>query len=584
MVAGRGRLEFPGGNARRLRCSGYSANLGSNLTSLSTSGLVVNYTSDVLNRLSTVAEPSTTTTNYAYDAAGNLASFGAHNYTYDSRNRLANLTVGNVASYAYTLDDSGHRTQVVEKSGRTVNYSYDSIYRLTSETVAGIGAVSYTYDPVGNRKTLTSTLAPIQSATSSFDNNDRLSSDTYDSNGNTTQSAGSASGYDFENHLTSSGGIVSMVYDGDGNRVRKTVNGVATTYLVDDLNPTGYAQVLKQTTGAETRQFVYGLERISQRRNSEVRYYAYDGHGSVRLLTDTTGTVTDTYDYDAFGNIVNSTGVTPNEFLFAGEQFDSDLGLYYNRARYLNATTGRFWNMDSYEGDPSSPGSLHKYLYVNSDPVGKLDPSGHDGFAAESLTSLAALGAFVTLAVASLTILRGLQPAAVDAPTGSTGEVDPTIPGFVSAAAQAALLLFSLKDAIERAKDLAKDIARGLRRQLPPKIVPLPEDIIPYIYLHVLVAQASGHPSVLTRTHAAQAIRNRAKALGGLPWAGPGLSWDEYPFASSAQGGYGASVRAVPLYENFVQGGIIAASYFLENISVGDDFLVVPLPKLPRVP
>ena len=48
-----------------------------------------------------------------------------------------------------------------------------------------------------------------------------------------------------------------------------------------------------------------------------------------------TGTVTDTYDYDAFGNLINPTGTTPNNYLFAGEQFDPDLGLYYNRARYL---------------------------------------------------------------------------------------------------------------------------------------------------------------------------------------------------------------------------------------------------------
>jgi hypothetical protein len=46
--------------------------------------------------------------------------------------------------------------------------------------------------------------------------------------------------------------------------------------------------------------------------------------------------VTDTYDYDAFGNLIHSTGTTPNNYLFAGEQFDPDLNLYYNRARYLN--------------------------------------------------------------------------------------------------------------------------------------------------------------------------------------------------------------------------------------------------------
>lgn len=39
--------------------------------------------------------------------------------------------------------------------------------------------------------------------------------------------------YDFENRLTN----LSTVYDGDGNRVAKGT----TQYLVDDLNPTGYA-------------------------------------------------------------------------------------------------------------------------------------------------------------------------------------------------------------------------------------------------------------------------------------------------------------------------------------------------------
>jgi RHS repeat-associated protein len=99
--------------------------------------------------------------------------------------------------------------------------------------------------------------------------------------------------------------------------------------------------------------------------------------------------VTDTYDYDAFGNLLHSTATgippggttvapTPNEFLFAGEQFDPDLNLYYNRARYLNVSTGRFWTMDDYEGDDEAPLSLHKYLYVAANPTNLGDPSGHD--------------------------------------------------------------------------------------------------------------------------------------------------------------------------------------------------------------
>ena len=58
-------------------------------------------------------------------------------------------------------------------------------------------------------------------------------------------SAGIADSYDFENHLIQHGGM-TFVYDGDGNRVAKTVGGVTTAFLVDSINPTGYAQVLDE--------------------------------------------------------------------------------------------------------------------------------------------------------------------------------------------------------------------------------------------------------------------------------------------------------------------------------------------------
>ena len=93
-----------------------------------------------------------------------------------------------------------------------------------------------------------------------------------------------------------------------------------------------------------------------------------------------------TYDYDAFGNLIHSTGTTLNNYLFAGEQFDPDLNLYYNRARYLNVSTGRFWSVDTDEGKDEQPLSLHKYLYAGGDSVNKSDPSGHDFSIVEALT------------------------------------------------------------------------------------------------------------------------------------------------------------------------------------------------------
>jgi RHS repeat-associated protein len=167
---------------------------------------------------------------------------------------------------------------------------------------------------------------------------------------------------------------------------------VKTTYLVDTQNPTGYAQVVTETSGNTTRQYVLGLERVSERivgGTTTTRFYDYDGHGSVRALTDTTGVVTDTYDYDAFGNLIHSTGATPNNYLYSGEQFDPDLNLYYNRARYLNTATGRFWSMDSFDGYVSDPLSLHKYLYCFGSVPNCLDPSGQDGDYGSTMAAVA---------------------------------------------------------------------------------------------------------------------------------------------------------------------------------------------------
>jgi RHS repeat-associated protein len=161
-------------------------------------------------------------------------------------------------------------------------------------------------------------------------------------------------------------------------------------FLVDDRNPTGYAQVLEEIhivagTPVVSRVYAYGSDLISQDQPLDdgnggfvwaASFYGYDGHGNVSYLTDANGNATDTYDFDAFGTLVAQTGTTPNSYLYCGEQFDADLGLYYNRARYLNTDSGRFWTRDVFEGTPTEPLSLHKYLYAGDDPGNNIDPNG----------------------------------------------------------------------------------------------------------------------------------------------------------------------------------------------------------------
>jgi RHS repeat-associated protein len=298
--------------------------------------------------------------------------------------------VGNLSGYTYP-------------KGVQPSYNYDPLNRLNVTN-------GYSYDAVGNRRQWLINGATVN--TYNYDADDRLGADQYDPNGNTTNSLGSASTYDFENHMLSKG-AVTIVYDGDGNRVSETVGGVTTNYLVDTQNPTGYAQVVDELqNGSVTRIYSYGLERVNEKQAGGMSFYGYDGHGSVRQLFNSSGAVTDTYDYDAFGNLISSTGSTPNVYLFAGEAYDSALGLYYNRARYMNTATGRFWSMDSYPGQLADPQSLHKYLYCGANPVGCTDPSGHEG---DFATTMGVMGGMNTIASISLPQLINIAGATATA-------------------------------------------------------------------------------------------------------------------------------------------------------------------------
>jgi RHS repeat-associated protein len=244
--------------------------------------------------------------------------------------------------------------------------------------------------------------------------------------------------YDSENHLmsmTNGSTSATIVYDGDGNRIAKTAGGVTTTYLVDDLNTTGYPQVFDELTGAAvTRTYAYGLQRIDQ--NQQISgtwtpsFYGYDGGGNVRQLISMAGAVTDSYEYDAFGNALVASGSTPNEFLYRGEQYDSDLGLYYLRARYYNPQTGRFVSRDPFDGFIRYPETLHKYLYTGGDPVNGMDPSGRLDLVTYGIKIEQSLTATVVLNTISCGIQLGLA-----ATTGGLYETfGNDLPGGVSAA------------------------------------------------------------------------------------------------------------------------------------------------------
>ncbi len=388
------------------------------------------YTYDALNRLSTVIDPDGGVTTYTYDSVGNRKTVTYPNgtvaeYTYDTLNRLTYLknrksTGEIISSYTYTLGPSGNRTKVEENTGRVVDYVYDNLYRLTQEAITdpinGNETISYTYDAFGNRLTKSDSSGTV---TYAYDANDRLltegsNSYTYDNNGNTVSKTDGIDTttytYDYENRLIAvqtPSSQLGYAYDPDGIRVSSAVDGVVTDYLIDKNRE--YAQVLEERDGSATLivSYVYGDDLISQQRGGADSYYHYDAQSSTRMLTDQAETVTDTYTYDAFGSLTDQAGVTANNYLYTGEQYDPNVGFYYLRARYMNPKIARFVTTESGQGSPFEPVTLHKYLYANCNPVNNLDPSGYTALSVmETMTVFALSAALNSMIMPNLAVLK----------------------------------------------------------------------------------------------------------------------------------------------------------------------------------
>jgi len=388
----------------------------------------IGYTYDELGRLyevevdrrnGTVPSSSEIAT-YFYNDVGSIDTivYPADNYvtyTYDSLNRLTNVkhyddyesqSPTQLAGYAYTLAADGMRTAVTEtldSNSTTIAWTYDGLNRLTEEdydVVTGDGndfIHTYVYDLIGNRLSKVSTDA--NDITYTYNNNDHLTlaeiadepniSYAYDDNGATIQKAISDGGtttnytYDLRQHLAkfdNGTATIDYTYNDQGIRVEEYDGTNTTKYLIDPYNHTGYAQVFRKTASDANTVYIIGHDVLAQATGPDQtapKYLLYDGHGSVRHLANNSGTITESYNYDAYGN---AHGFNPasasTAMLYAGEMYDSTATQYYLRARWYSPATGRFNKMDPFAGNNLDPQSLHKYLYTHANPINGIDPSG----------------------------------------------------------------------------------------------------------------------------------------------------------------------------------------------------------------
>ncbi len=353
-------------------------------------GRQVARTYDANGRLASVSDWNGQTTQFGYDGDGNNTSITYPDGTTDSvgvdaadRVTAVQTTAAGppgaaavLASFGYTNSPTGQVVSTADSLvGNTVSFGYDAADRLTTDSATGAG---YSYDHANELTGLSDgsqlSYDPAGQLLASTPTTGTATSYTFDGVGDRTGSTDPTSAtyaYDQNDSLTSvtnATGTWSYTYNGAGLRVDQT--GTSSAHFVWDGLTDSLPLLL--TDGADD--YVYGPGgRVVEQQpvgGGAVAYLHADASGSVRLLTDASGSVTSTATYDAYGQVVSSTGTTTSRFGFAGQYTDPS-GLQYLRARIYDPATGQFLTVDPLVATTGEP-----YAYSNDDPINGVDPSG----------------------------------------------------------------------------------------------------------------------------------------------------------------------------------------------------------------
>ncbi len=306
-----------------------------------------------------------------------------YSYTYDAIGNIISVSDGPYVT-TYSYDELGQLLRENnQRSGKTWAYAYD-----TSGNILSKSEYPYT-SPNTALGTPTDTITYTYSAgnwgdqLSSYDGTNI----TYDAIGNPLNwrddMSFSWTGKQL-NSITKGDETVSFTYDENGMRSRKTYGEDTYDYIWQD----GKLIAESYCEGFDVQYYLYDENDapVAWSYLDEYYYYIKNQQGDILGFTDDQGNVLVTYEYDAWGKLIDTKIYTNKSYLaeynslrYRGYLYDVQTGLYYLQSRYYDPEVGRFLNADSvgYLGYSGTVLSYNLYSYCENSVNTKTDSTGY---------------------------------------------------------------------------------------------------------------------------------------------------------------------------------------------------------------
>jgi len=294
----------------------------------------------------------------------------------------------------YTYDGSGNVWKMTNGSNIDT-FTYDKVSRLREGKIISVAKKQcQSFDAFGNIKgqaTVASSQTCTPSSWSVDSATNRMGSPvTYDAAGE--QLSWNSGAYVYWWYPTgqvrqfdSSGRVTIHGYSADGERVVTYDSSLAgITYTLRGLDAK-VLRVYREASGVWTwiQDYVYrDGAHLATVDSAGTRHFHLDHLGSIRLITNSSGSQVALHTYYPFGQEATSTGQDNERMKFTGHERDlrdtsvTTDDLDYMHARYYNPNLGRFLSTDLLRGDPHEPQSFHLFAYVQNNPITYVDPFG----------------------------------------------------------------------------------------------------------------------------------------------------------------------------------------------------------------